>query len=1323
MCSSIVLGQTQINTPEAIVFPQSGQTSYILQSGQTLTAKSGQSITLKNGVHLMAGSIALLQVDANFKIPVAPNNPQSNLDMNWIINRNFDAGGKVIAESKVFYDDLGKTIQQQTKNLETGHVLANQPLYNVFGQPVGNTLTAPINNAAFSYNADFFTNSSGAAYSFRNFGRYNTASTSVNKTNIPDAVGGITPGTLGWYYSQENTWEAYQDIASFPYSMSTDASNGSGIFIRTAGVGNELRMGKNRENVSFSVPVTKELELYESIRSKYFTETEVGGTTVVDSAVRMMSVSLDADRNVGLSISVDGLTVLSALAGTELTVAKTVSVAANSNAYFPILASQSVSFNGAASSLLNYVGNEVLSNVSTSAVTLNKGLYEVRTTVGPQAVSYNLGLGTISMNFYDQLGRLLASIPPEGVKKLLNGGLANYATLASVPFVQTFEYNAQGLLSASTSPDQGRSELKYNLEGKIRFSQNALQKQKGSYSYTNYDGYGRVLQSGEYLPVGTGAIKFENITSAMLEAFGLPSTVGTQSDVVESHYDVENTSHGLTAYVQDSYFLGGAISYTDKYSQLTNSVKDETKLINRTWYNYDGNGNVLWTISNITGLGKKTMDYTYDQFGRVLKAIYQKGTAAETFVHYYEYNLDGHLKNVYTNTVDNNNSKVIHARYSYYLTGGLKRIEYGDKLQGVDYVYTIDGKLKSINNANVVLDGSNDPGKDGSNAFARDIFSLNLEYFDNDYSRAGVNINGIQNAAGPKRYTGLVNGVSWQTQKSGSTITVDPSVMNLYNYDAQGQLLTSTWGVPNYSVKNFTAQTNVNQEKGLRYDGHGNILALQRSNASGTLVNNFTYNYQANTNRLTSVSGYATYSYDVIGQLASQVKGTTGLYMDYDVSGKVTKIYSDAAKTIIILSFVYDDVGNRILKKDHLTGLETWYSYDAGGSLMAIFDKQGTGAMRLAEQPLYASGTLGTYIRQGGSYRYTLTDHVGSTRVVINRNKLPSGTVDLLYHADYYPFGQEVSFGGIENRFGYQGLYAEKDKETGWNNFELRNYDAAVGRWLTTDPYGQYHSPYVGMGNNPISGFDPNGGWSLLGAVWRWGDALLGGQSPSALRKFGNEWGFNTLSDDLTITSHFKGSMNWSQQWSNFQSGIPAWGSSRRFGNSFNRGDYIGAAAALGTSFAEAYTLGSGTLWGRAASLPMITKSTPIVEESSYNGVRAASQFLKEQGVPRAYRKQILESFEIQTISLEIADNATFGLRFYGGVANQSGRYLFPTFTNYTNRVGLALPPSWNSMTGLSQFQIAPNSTYIFGRASSQGGIYHGGSYQMYINNLDNLIK
>lgn len=61
-------------------------------------------------------------------------------------------------------------------------------------------------------------------------------------------------------------------------------------------------------------------------------------------------------------------------------------------------------------------------------------------------------------------------------------------------------------------------------------------------------------------------------------------------------------------------------------------------------------------------------------------------------------------------------------------------------------------------------------------------------------------------------------------------------------------------------------------------------------------------------------------------------------------------------------------------------------------------------------------------------------------------------------------------------RYGYQGQFAEKDEETGWSSFELRQYDPVVGRWISRDPMRQYYSPYLGMGNNPVNGIDRNGG-------------------------------------------------------------------------------------------------------------------------------------------------------------------------------------------------------------------------------------------------------
>ena len=81
---------------------------------------------------------------------------------------------------------------------------------------------------------------------------------------------------------------------------------------------------------------------------------------------------------------------------------------------------------------------------------------------------------------------------------------------------------------------------------------------------------------------------------------------------------------------------------------------------------------------------------------------------------------------------------------------------------------------------------------------------------------------------------------------------------------------------------------------------------------------------------------------------------------------------------------------------------------------------------------------------------------------------------------DFYPFGLAIAGRELERikwRYGYQGEFAEKDEETGWNSFELRMYDPVIGRWLAIDPYSQFFTPYNGMGNNPINGLDPDGGF------------------------------------------------------------------------------------------------------------------------------------------------------------------------------------------------------------------------------------------------------
>ena len=98
----------------------------------------------------------------------------------------------------------------------------------------------------------------------------------------------------------------------------------------------------------------------------------------------------------------------------------------------------------------------------------------------------------------------------------------------------------------------------------------------------------------------------------------------------------------------------------------------------------------------------------------------------------------------------------------------------------------------------------------------------------------------------------------------------------------------------------------------------------------------------------------------------------------------------------------------------------------------------------------------------------------------------------------YYAYGLKIAAisskklgdageGNLANNYQYQGAFAETDADIGWQDFDLREYDAQIGRWEQQDPFDQFASPYVGMGADPVNGNDPDGGWSVdfgtLGAL------------------------------------------------------------------------------------------------------------------------------------------------------------------------------------------------------------------------------------------------
>ena len=288
-------------------------------------------------------------------------------------------------------------------------------------------------------------------------------------------------------------------------------------------------------------------------------------------------------------------------------------------------------------------------------------------------------------------------------------------------------------------------------------------------SYTVYDALGRIIEAGEMTPSfdititeGTGrlAYDFERRTVNTLEDTRLvdtrledtfPRNISDQqrevtrtvyndgvpsAELIFNEYDPEVYANNIRNRVSAIYYFNEQNKSTVT-SQYQNAI----------YYSYDIHGNVqeivchnkLLSLDDIENFytGLKHVNYEYDLIsGNVNKVIFQKGKL-DQFIHQYSYDADNRITQVQTSK-DGINWQT-DAAYEYYAHGPMARVLIGDqKVQAMDYAYTIQGWLKGVNSETA---GSQDIGQDGtSNEVAKDAFAYSLNYYNGDYQPiAGTN--------------------------------------------------------------------------------------------------------------------------------------------------------------------------------------------------------------------------------------------------------------------------------------------------------------------------------------------------------------------------------------------------------------------------------------------------------------------------------------------------------------------------------------------------------------------------------------------------------
>ncbi len=644
--------------------------------------------------------------------------------MNWTEIKHFDEYLNIVSNSKTYFDRTGRPIQQQTKTFSGNKIISgpcvivSSTLRDIYNREVLTTLLAPTNRTLFNYMPDFIkveaVNDDGEIYNFLNF---DLGDKRVN----PDPVEKDIPNTLGWYYSSNNTLERHVPVTSYPYSRIEYYDDGTGDVKRSSAPGEQMRIGTGHEVYTRSFGVSTELNRYMELRNKIFPLTDL--TTLSGETVQ--SVTIDQNGNMVVSFSDrSGNLLMTARKGDWLMLKDSQFTITDGTGAFYLI--QPAPVNISSSAELTNVRLGITSSYSSGTTAeLPGGLYTVKAvsdmTINPVGMKY--GFGDISYNFYDDAGRLEVSIAPNGVQQLLLLPDFNSLDVNNLPFATYYTYNHQDWLLSIREPDAGLTQYMYRRDGSIRFSQNARQAQGNRFSYTDYDRLGRPIESGEYY----GTLAFGSTLDALLENQGFnPWQYTEKKDWVKTQYDTPDygfsESTGLSN-TQD--FVIGAVSWTEN-EHIT------------TWYSYDEQGRVTWMVQKPKALQGQVFRivYNYDFLGNVLQVgfeSFQAGVPIDRFYHYYVYDADKRLSSVYTSlrgdlehaTLHTNTDARIQACYQYYLHGPLKRIELGGDLQGIDFVYNLNGWLKQINHP----DTSKDPGGDGNNGFKEDVFGIILNYY------------------------------------------------------------------------------------------------------------------------------------------------------------------------------------------------------------------------------------------------------------------------------------------------------------------------------------------------------------------------------------------------------------------------------------------------------------------------------------------------------------------------------------------------------------------------------------------------------------------
>ena len=617
-----------------------------------------------------------------------------------------------------------------------------------------------------------------------------------------------------------------------------------------------------------------------------------------------------------------------------------------------------------------------------------------------------------SYYIYDDLDRLKYVLPPKATASLKSNSWSLSQTILNNLCFQ-FVYDYRGRTTQKKTPGQAVTYIVYDNLNRPVLSQNGYLRTTNQWAFTKYDVRNRVVMTGLYTDnTNTTVAQMQTLANTLY-------TAGNGTYPAGSFFETRGTTlHGYTntsfpkTNADGSALTIYAVSYYDNYDFDNNGTDDfsyTTQAI--TGEGAQGRSTGLPTGNKTLNLGNSTWLYSYvfyDKYGRAIQArgnnhlsatidniattgydfegkklatkVYHNagGTNQATVANRFTYDNKGRLLKVYQ--TNNTDAEQLVAQYDYNELGQVvdKKLHNTTGttfLQSVDYRYSIQGWLTSVNNAQLTNDSNI------TNDDTNDYFGMELLYQSADAA--------LGNTAD---YAGNVSAIKWKGPNVAAGATGQESYN--YTYDKSGKLKAAAYKM--YGASAWDQQAGAFNES-MAFDHGGNMATLARyqnqhglsvSGSTVTVTNtaqqidNLTYSYANAYNVLTKVDDAAAntncfsdgasatteYSYNSDGSLtADQNKGISAIV--YNALGKARQINFTDGRTVV---YTYDAAGNKLKMAATQNSTTTTTDYVNGfvytNSTLSFFSSPEGRVVK------NTSGLL--------EYQYAISDHQGNTRVV-----------------------------------------------------------------------------------------------------------------------------------------------------------------------------------------------------------------------------------------------------------------------------------------------------------------------------------------------------